>query len=206
MADHRSPPTAPVAGMRSPPLPRHGRIDEVSREWLRTLRGAGAGADAARADLRALLVRSARFELCRRRAPRSVVDEMALDVADEALGNVCGRLDDFHGQASFTTWAAKFAVVGAAVRSRRNEWAARELPQPTTREALAKIGLDDEHDLATTAAALDALPSNERSVLIALAIEGVPIDVLAERAGTSRDALYTTLQRARHRLRAHLDA
>ena len=191
--------------MRSPPLSRQGRIDEGSREWLGTLRGAGADADAARADLRALLVRSARFELCRRNAPRSVVDELALDVADEALGNVCARLDDFHGQAGFTTWAAKFAVVGAAVRSRRNEWAARELPQPTTREALAKLGLDDEHALSSAAAAIDDLPSHERTVLIAVGIEGVPIDVLAERAGTSRDALYRTLQSARHRLRRYLD-
>jgi RNA polymerase sigma-70 factor (ECF subfamily) len=41
-------------------------------------------------------------------------------------------------------------------------------------------------------------------VLIALAVNGVPIDVLAERLGTTRGALYKTLHDARKKLGAHL--
>ena len=38
-----------------------------------------------------------------------------------------------------------------------------------------------------------------------LAIDGVPIDVLAERLETTRGALYKTLHDARRKLRKHLE-
>jgi len=41
-------------------------------------------------------------------------------------------------------------------------------------------------------------------VLVALTINGVPVDVLAERLGTTRGALYKTLHDARRKLRAQL--
>jgi RNA polymerase sigma-70 factor (ECF subfamily) len=37
-------------------------------------------------------------------------------------------------------------------------------------------------------------------------VNGVPIDVLADRLGTTRGALYKTLHDARRKLRAHLAA
>jgi RNA polymerase sigma-70 factor (ECF subfamily) len=42
-------------------------------------------------------------------------------------------------------------------------------------------------------------------VLVALAVDGVPIDVLAERLDTTRGALYKTLHDARRRLRVYLE-
>jgi RNA polymerase sigma-70 factor (ECF subfamily) len=41
---------------------------------------------------------------------------------------------------------------------------------------------------------------------VALLVEEVPIDVLADRLGTTRNALYKTLHDARKRLREHLRA
>ena len=52
----------------------------------------------------------------------------------------------------------------------------------------------------------DRLTAHQRRVLLALAVDGVPIDVLAERLGTTRGALYKTLHDARTRLRALLDS
>ena len=49
-----------------------------------------------------------------------------------------------------------------------------------------------------------ALTLHQRAVLVALTLEDVPIDVLAERLGTTRGALYKTLHDARRRLRARL--
>ncbi len=43
-------------------------------------------------------------------------------------------------------------------------------------------------------------------MLVALALNGVPIDVLADRLGTTRGALYKTLHDARRKLRAYLEA
>ena len=42
-------------------------------------------------------------------------------------------------------------------------------------------------------------------MLVALALNGVPIDVLADRLSTTRNALYKTLHDARRKLRDHLD-
>jgi RNA polymerase sigma-70 factor (ECF subfamily) len=50
------------------------------------------------------------------------------------------------------------------------------------------------------------LTPHQRRVLVALALNGVPIDVLAERLGTTRGALYKTLHDARRKLRDHLAA
>ena len=47
-----------------------------------------------------------------------------------------------------------------------------------------------------------ALTPHQREVFVALALNGVPIDVLAERLGTTRGALYKTLHDARRKLRA----
>jgi RNA polymerase sigma-70 factor, ECF subfamily len=48
------------------------------------------------------------------------------------------------------------------------------------------------------------LTPHQRNVLVALALNGVPIDVLAERLSTTRGALYKTLYDARGKLRQHL--
>src|ERR671922_239038 len=51
----------------------------------------------------------------------------------------------------------------------------------------------------------DVLTPHQRRVLVALALNGVPIDVLAERLNTNRNALYKTLHDARRKLRGHLE-
>jgi RNA polymerase sigma-70 factor (ECF subfamily) len=48
------------------------------------------------------------------------------------------------------------------------------------------------------------LTEHQREVLVALALNGVPIDVLAERLNTTRGALYKTLHDARRKLRVDL--
>jgi RNA polymerase sigma-70 factor, ECF subfamily len=50
------------------------------------------------------------------------------------------------------------------------------------------------------------LTPHQREVLVALALNDVPIDVLAERLNTTRGALYKTLHDGRRRLRNALAA
>ena len=59
---------------------------------------------------------------------------------------------------------------------------------------------------AVQAAIATELTPHQRRVLLALLVEGVPIDVLADRLGSTRNALYKTLHDARRRLRAALTA
>ena len=50
------------------------------------------------------------------------------------------------------------------------------------------------------------LSSHQREVLLAVAVNDVPIDVLADRLNTTRGALYKTIHDARRKLRAALAA
>lgn len=202
---------------RSPPvslLPAPRALDAESREWLRCLRAEGAVRDAALARLHALLLRAARFEVARRRPTLphlrgDELDDIALEATDDALMSVLARVDDFRGASRFTTWVYKFALLEAAVKLRRRAWQGREVPlEPATWSLFSSASLEpDEHVeqselLATVQRAIaEVLTPHQRRVLVALALNGVPIDVLAERLGTTRGALYKTLHDARRKLR-----
>jgi RNA polymerase sigma-70 factor (ECF subfamily) len=192
-------------------------LDAESREWLRGLHGGGREREQAVLSLHALLLRAARFETDRRRAmlPHlrgDDLDDLANQAADDALMSVLRRLDDFRGASRFTTWAYKFALLEAAVKCRQRAWQGREIPlEPEGWERLAAATLSphaeaEQHELlgSLQAAVAEALTEHQRRVLVALALNGVPIDVLAERLGTNRGALYKTLHDARRKLRAHL--
>jgi RNA polymerase sigma-70 factor (ECF subfamily) len=194
-------------------------LDDESREWLASLRAAGAEREAAVERLHALLLRAARFEVARRRPmlPHlrgNELDEIAMEAADDALMSVLARLDDFRGASRFTTWVYKFALLEAAVKLRRRAWQGREVPlEPETWSAFSSTGLEPDEQaeqselLSTLQRAIDdVLTEHQRRVLVALALNGVPIDVLAERLSTSRGALYKTLHDARRKLRKHLES
>jgi RNA polymerase sigma-70 factor (ECF subfamily) len=193
------------------------RPDTESRAWLSALRGSGAERDAAVARLHELLVRAARFELSRRRAALSHVrgeelEDIAMQAADDALVAVLAKLDDYRGASRFTTWAYKFALLEAGVRLRRRAWQEREVvlePEAWPRIEVSADGPERQAEAgelmgAIKAAIADCLTTHQREVLVALALNGVPIDVLAERLNTTRGALYKTLHDARRKLRGEL--
>jgi RNA polymerase sigma-70 factor (ECF subfamily) len=191
--------------------------DAESREWLRSLRASGTERDQAIARLHALLLRAARFEVARRRPALphlrgGDLDDIANQAADDALMGVLRRLDDFRGASRFTTWAYKFALYEAAVKLRKRAWQGREVPlEPEGWTLLASAGLGPDSEAEQTElvkelqAGVDLLTPHQRRVLVALALNGVPIDVLAERLNTNRGALYKTLHDARRKLRRHLE-
>ena len=194
-------------------------LDEESREWLSTLRATGAVRDGAIERLHALLLRAARFEVARRRPTLphlrgNELDEIAMEAADDALMSVLARLDDFRGASRFTTWVYKFALLEAAVKLRRRAWQGREIPlEPEAWTSFSSAGLAPEQQaeqaelLSKLQRGIDeALTAHQRRVLVALALNGVPIDVLAERLNTTRGALYKTLHDARRKLRTHLES
>jgi RNA polymerase sigma-70 factor (ECF subfamily) len=194
-------------------------LDLESRAWLDALGGEGADRDEAIARLHALLLRAARFEVARRRPALpylrgNELDDIALEAADDALVSVLARLSDFRGLSRFTTWAYKFALLEAAVKLRRRSWQGREIPlEPESWSLLADRGSSPEDEAeqrellrAVQEAVELVLTPHQRRVLVAVAVNGVPIDVLAERLGSTRGALYKTLHDARRKLRAHLAA
>ena len=192
-------------------------LDDESREWLHCLRAEGSVKEEAVARLHALLLRAALFEVARRRPTMphlrgNDLDDIANQAADDALVSVLRRLDDFRGASRFTTWVYKFALLEAAVKLRTRAWQNREVPlEPESWGTFSSAGLEPEQELEQTEllttirrAVAEILTPHQRSVLVALAVNGVPIDVLAERLGTTRGALYKTLHDARRKLRSHL--
>ena len=202
--------------VQAPPYPRAVRDDD-SRAWLDALRGPPAEREPALAALHALLLRGARHELNRRRASLTHLqdgdlDDLATQAADDALAAILVKLDSFRGSSRFTTWAYKFVLLEAGVKARRRAWQGRELPAGDEGwPARAAAGLSVEETVehaellrAVAAAVRSELTPHQREVFCALALDGVPIDVLAERRGTTRGALYKTLHDARRKLRAAL--
>jgi len=188
-------------------------------EWHLDLHASGARRDEAVARLHGLLLRAARFEVFRRRDSLPQIsavelDDLAQEAADDAAVSVLRRLGDFRGESSFRTWAYKFALLEAAVKVRRRAWREREVTlEPERWEDFAHAGPepgDDAENAALFEVVRDgirtALTPRQRLVLVAVVLEGVPIDVLAERLGSNRNALYKMLHDARRRLRAHVEA
>jgi RNA polymerase sigma-70 factor (ECF subfamily) len=192
---------------------------EQSQAWVSALGGHGPEHDRATVLLHELLLRAARFELDRRRAAMSYVrgeelEDIAMQAANDALMAVLAKLEDYRGASRFTTWAYKFALLEAGVKLRRRAWQHREVvldpegwPEVADAGATAEEEVERSDLLEALKRAVDAaLTPHQREVFVALALNEVSIDVLAERLNTTRGALYKTLHDARRKLRAELAA
>ena len=187
-------------------------LDAESQAWLERLAPDSRERDAAVGELHALLLKAARFEVGRRGAADG--DDLAQQSADDALVAVLRRLPDFRGDSRFTTWAYKFALFEAAVNVRRRAWQGREVPlDPDSWALIADRDSTPQQDLemqelfgALREAMERELSPHQREVLVAVTLNEVPIDVLAERLNTTRGALYKTIHDARRKLRAALAA
>jgi RNA polymerase sigma-70 factor (ECF subfamily) len=195
------------------------RALEETEAWLTALRGSGSERDRAIGRLHVLLLRAARFEVGRRRAALAHVrgeelEDIATQAAADAMMAVLAKLDEFRGASRFTTWAYKFALLEAGVKLRRRAWQGREVVLGSDgweafaeRRGSAQEGLEQAELLEALRDAIgDALTEHQREVFVALALNEVPIDVLAERLATTRGALYKTLHDARRKLRTSLEA
>jgi RNA polymerase sigma-70 factor, ECF subfamily len=213
----RSTPLTAQAGAQHDLQAPEPRLDDETR-WLTPLASVGPAHDHAVRELHGLLLRASAFEVRRRAAAfglrgSSELDDIANQAADDALLAVMSRLERFERRSRFTTWAYKFAIHTAGVAVRRHAWRDRELAADS-RENLERLTslADDPAEAAQTrellarvAGAIARLTAHQRDVLLALAVDGVPIDVLADRLSTNRNALYKTLHDARSRLRGLLD-
>ncbi|MGH8827152.1 MAG: RNA polymerase sigma factor [Jiangellaceae bacterium] len=187
------------------------------RDWVVALTTPGREQDQALRDLHTLMIRAARHQVWRMQAlmggaDHDTCDALANHAADDALTTLLAKLGTFQGRSRFTTWAYKFAILQAATEVRRHAWRNREVSLDEADiwpDAGAGPDLHAEAaDLATAVrrALTDALTAYQRRIAVALLVDLVPIDVLADRLGTTRGALYKTLHVARTRLRAHLAA
>jgi RNA polymerase sigma-70 factor, ECF subfamily len=194
------------------------QVDRESKAWLERLSSTGPERQAAIAELHELLLRAASFEVNRRRTtfPQlrgGDLEDLAHQSADDALMAILRKLQDFRGESRFTTWAYKFALYEAAVKVRQRAWQGREIPLEAKtwpliadeRQSTPQRGAETAELLAAVKEGIEhELSAHQREVLVAITLNGVPIDVLAARLNTTRGAIYKTVHDARQKLRAAL--
>jgi RNA polymerase sigma-70 factor (ECF subfamily) len=196
----------------------HGETALAKRsneEWLAALSQPGPEYDQALADLRALLVRGLGYAL----SSRSDVDEANLeDFAQDALLRILDGLDTFRGESQFTTWAQKIAVRVAYTELRRHRWRDVSLDEMIdyadsdfVPRIMADPGVGPEQQavqstvLETLGRVInEELTEKQRQALVAIRIKGMPLEEVARRMGTNRNALYKLLHDARQRLKKQL--
>ena len=188
--------------------------ERTNQEWVAELRGPGR--EDALADLRSFLVRGLRYGL----AGRSSVTEVDLeDFAQDALLKVLAGLDSFRGESRFTTWAHKIAIHVAFTELRRRHWqdvSLQDLIAQYDGEDFTPAVLTDSAPTPEQQTAQrmmlemvqrlisEELTDRQRQAMMALMMGGMPMEDVARRMGTNRNALYKLMHDARQRLKKRM--
>jgi RNA polymerase sigma-70 factor, ECF subfamily len=188
--------------------------------WLRDLRAGGVQRDVALTDLRALLIRALPKGIAGWLSPEHPEFESFIeDTAQETLLRVLDRLNTFEGRSQFTTWVYKISIRVALNELRRRRW------RDVSLEGLMEDEADDivPHQFASFEPGpaaiveradafervhqivMEELTERQRAAMHAINMQGAPMEVVARRMGTNRNALYKLLHDARRRLKHRLE-
>lgn len=201
--------------------------DRTNEQWIADLTGPPEVQAPALEDLRQRLQRGIFYYLSRERSDLShlathELNHMAEDLAQDATLRVMANIGGFRGDSRFTTWATKIAVrlaISDLRRARYKDFSLEGLTAdgdilPPTSEAFSNNHTPNPENatersdvmLKIDHALEDALTERQRRALTAVALQDVPLEIVAERMGTNRNALYKLLHDARRKLRQHLEA
>ena len=197
--------------------PRYDDTD--TDDWVRSLRADGAERERAATRLHEMLLRVAHAETRRRsgrlRISGPELDDLAHQAAADAVVTIIAKIGEFRGESRFTTWAYKFVMSNVSGKIGRHFWRHPQVPMDTADwERLPdRFGLDPARESewrellrALRRAVEQELTEHQRQVFTALAVDGVPLDALAAKLGTSRNTVYKAMFDARRKLRANLVA
>src|SRR2546426_7038313 len=189
------------------------RAPRENAEWVRAIADDGADGEAARRDLREVLVTG----LMRVLTARGADEDLCEDFAQEALLRVRERLGGFRGESRFTTWALSIAMRIAFDDLRHKRWrdvsfdamlegARSPLVFEPRVEATQERSAGRERVLRALAGVIEGkLTEKQRAVLVA-ELEGMPHAEIAERLGMKQNALYKLSHDARKSVKVHLEA
>ena len=201
-------------------------IDRTNEQWLAELTGPPDVQALAIEDLRQRLQRGIFYYLSRERSDLShlsnqEITQMAEDLAQDATLRVMENMDSFRGDSRFTTWATKIAVrvaISDLRRARYKDFSLDDLTAdgdllPSSATGVNSTPIPNPEDATERADVMvkiskaleEVLTERQYQALSAVALQGVPLDIVAERMGTNRNALYKLLHDARRKLRAYLE-
>ncbi|MGW2938413.1 sigma-70 family RNA polymerase sigma factor [Streptomyces sp. NPDC001156] len=207
--------SAPAAG----PVKDRAQLDPESAAWVDALGdGRGPQYEQACTRLHELLVRIAMDEVFRRgpryRIAGPELNDLAHQAAADALMKITHKVQEFRGDARFTTWAFRFVVLEVSSKLGRHFWRVSnarfdldEWAQVPDRSGTDPVSHWQARELveAVRDAVETALSAHQRQVFTAV-VNGVPLETLASELETNRNALYKTMFDARKKLRAQLIA
>ncbi len=192
----------------------------TNEEWIADLRAGGDRQAQALEDLRAIILRGLPYAIAGRLDPNSPESEaLTEEVAQETLLNVLKYLDTFEGRSQFTTWVHKIAVRAALTELRRRRWSEVPLPELTMDEdadtSYREMPDPDANPEEQVSRAemmqrvhriiKEELTDKQRQALMAVAMQGMPLEEAARRLGTNRNALYKMMHDARLRLKKRME-
>lgn len=192
----------------------------TNEQWIEDFKAEGELRESALADLRQIILGGLPYALNKwlsTNDPRfaSLVEE----VTQDTLLRVLDRLDTFEGRSQFTTWVHKIAVRIALTELRRKRWENVSLDDLVDGdENLPLGGLMVDHDASTPEEIVEGadlvqhiqkiiaeeLTEKQRQAMIAIAIKGMPLEEVAQRMGTNRNALYKLMHDTRLQLKRRL--
>jgi RNA polymerase sigma-70 factor (ECF subfamily) len=140
------------------------------------------------------------------RATRAILrdDNAAEDAMQEAYLRAFAKLDQFAGDAKFSTWLTKIAVYEALGRLRRAK-SEEELPETMdTSDNPERTAYGRELQTAIEKA-VDTLPPLYRSVFVMREVEEMSVAETADCLGITEESVKTRMHRARALLRDRLE-
>jgi len=181
--------------------------------WVKRLRSSGGTRDAALAELRAILVRG----LSRALVARGGGEAFAEDVAQDALLRILDSLDSFAGRSRFTTWAMTIAIRIGISELRHKRFQNVSLEEITGGE---NLNIDTSVDstgspeqlqrrafiMATLKQLVEQTLTDKQRTIVQADLGGMPIEEIARRFGTNRNAVYKIFHDARRKLRQGFEA
>lgn len=189
--------------------------ERTNQEWLAQLRSPSS--ESALEELRSIIINGLRASLAGR-VDRDL-EAITEDFTQEALIKIVKSLDTFRGESKFVTWAQKIAIHVAFTELRRRRWkdvslqSLIESPDGNTYtpsflkdpDAAPETDVTRQQLLRTVIDLIDSeLTARQRTALLAVVQSGMPIDELAAKMGTNRNALYKLIHDARQRLQKRL--
>lgn len=194
--------------------------ERSNEQWVDDLDAPGEAQEIALGDLRAIVLRGLRYALSKWLTPSDPeFESLSEEVAQDTLLRVLESLHTFEGRSKFTTWVHKIAVRIALTELRRKRWRDVSLDELTENApGQGPLGVLTAHVAGPEVVAeqsdmiahlqrviSEELTEKQREALIATRIHGMPMEEVARRMGTNRNALYKLLHDARLRLKTRLE-
>ncbi|MCG3142635.1 MAG: hypothetical protein HDKAJFGB_04163 [Anaerolineae bacterium] len=196
----------------------------TNAEWLSELRADGTAAQAAAIeDLRLYLLRAVLYFFSAspgdlRGLARPEIEQIAQDLAQDALLTILKNLDEFRGESKFTTWAYRFAINMSLVEARRQRWKNVSLDRILENSELPDFQFQDKDSPDPDRAAQQQeiwnqvreviehdLTERQRAILTAVVFDDVPVDLITRQFKMNRNAVYKMVHDARVKLKKRLE-